>query len=332
MYRLGFRNEEKYCVEDSRPENQDSVLFTEDKTGAKDNESLFVIDVEGQQEKSENEIVSGDEENVDVCQINSSFWVDTSSSKDKFDNKNEEDDDDEEEEEIDDTDDDSHTRPISDLPVPKFPIIIKPNKVDSKKSSSQSNEKEKNTISWDNTYLDIQLDTKRGNDLNRDARKFCKVDEIMKKSVIVPGYEKLENVPAYNEGIQALRKKRKKERERTKGSKWYDMPATEMTDEIKHDLEVLQMRSVLDPKHFYKKNDLKVLPKYFQVGKVVDNAADFYNSRIPKKQRKRTMVDELLADAEFKRYNKRRYKEIIEERRKTHYKAHIRAKKLKRKK
>lgn len=38
-----------------------------------------------------------------------------------------------------------------------------------------------------------------------------------------------------------------------------------MTEEIKNDLEVLQMRSVLDPKHFYKKNDLKVLPKYFQV-------------------------------------------------------------------
>jgi len=43
------------------------------------------------------------------------------------------------------------------------------------------------------------------------------------------------------------------------------MPATELTDELKNDLEVLQMRSVLDPKHFYKKNDLKVLPKYFQV-------------------------------------------------------------------
>lgn len=43
------------------------------------------------------------------------------------------------------------------------------------------------------------------------------------------------------------------------------MPATEMTDEIKNDLEVLRMRSVLDPKHFYKKNDMNALPKYFQV-------------------------------------------------------------------
>ena len=69
-----------------------------------------------------------------------------------------------------------------------------------------------------------------------------------------------------------------------------------------------------------------------QVGKVADNAADFYHSRLPKKQRKRTIVDELLADAEFQTYNKRRYKEIIEERRKTNYKAHVKAKKLKRRK
>lgn len=56
-----------------------------------------------------------------------------------------------------------------------------------------------------------------------------------------------------------------REHEKTKGKKWYGLPATELTEEVKHDLEVLQMRSVLDPKHFYKKNDLKVLPKYFQV-------------------------------------------------------------------
>lgn len=56
-----------------------------------------------------------------------------------------------------------------------------------------------------------------------------------------------------------------REHEKTKGKKWYGLPATELTAEVKHDLEVLQMRSVLDPKHFYKKNDLKVLPKYFQV-------------------------------------------------------------------
>ena len=40
---------------------------------------------------------------------------------------------------------------------------------------------------------------------------------------------------------------------------------------------------------------------YLQVGTVVAGSADFYSSRIPKGQRKQTLVDELLADTEFRR-------------------------------
>jgi hypothetical protein len=118
-------------------------------------------------------------------------------------------------------------------------------------------------------------------------------------------------------GRKATKKMKKFEREKTKGDAWYGMGAPELTDESKRDLEVLQMRSALDPKRFYKKNDLKVLPKYFQVGQVVDSAADFYSDRIPNKLRKKTLVDELMADAEFKKYNKRKYAEIIERKEQT---------------
>ena len=38
-----------------------------------------------------------------------------------------------------------------------------------------------------------------------------------------------------------------------------------------------------------------------QMGRVVEGPADFYHSRIPKKQRKATLVDELLADVEFRK-------------------------------
>ena len=55
------------------------------------------------------------------------------------------------------------------------------------------------------------------------------------------------------------------EREKTKGEKWFHMAAPEITEERKHDLEVLQMRKALDPKRFYKSSDTKVAPKYFQV-------------------------------------------------------------------
>ena len=44
------------------------------------------------------------------------------------------------------------------------------------------------------------------------------------------------------------------------------MPAPEMTEELKNDLKVLQMRETLDRAHHYKKSDWKQLPKYFQVG------------------------------------------------------------------
>ena len=118
-------------------------------------------------------------------------------------------------------------------------------------------------------------------------------------------------------GKKASKKANKLEREKTKGAAWFGMGAPEMTEETKRDLEVLQMRNVADPKRFYKKNDLKVLPKYFQVGQVIDSPADYYSDRVPNKLRKKTLVDELMADAEFKKFNKRKYAEIIEKKEQT---------------
>ncbi|CAH3188444.1 unnamed protein product, partial [Porites evermanni] len=46
------------------------------------------------------------------------------------------------------------------------------------------------------------------------------------------------------------------------------------------------------------------------VGTVVEGSADFYSSRITKRQRKNNVIDELLSDAEFRRYNKKKYLEI----------------------
>ena len=92
-----------------------------------------------------------------------------------------------------------------------------------------------------------------------------RVEKLMEKSVIKPGFEKLESVPRYIEGKRELKSKRSKEADKTKGDKWFNLPATEMTEEKQRDLEIIQMRSILNPKQFYKKNDLKVVPKYFQV-------------------------------------------------------------------
>lgn len=84
-----------------------------------------------------------------------------------------------------------------------------------------------------------------------------------------------------------------------------------MTYTTKQDLEIIQMRSALDSTHFYKKNDLKVLPKYFQVGKVLPSPLDYYSERGQRTTKKKSIVDELMADAQFQKFNKRKYAETM---------------------
>ena len=55
-------------------------------------------------------------------------------------------------------------------------------------------------------------------------------------------------------------KKRKEERGETAGPGWFNLPKTEMTEELKKDLQVIKMRNILDSKRFYKKADKK-MPK-----------------------------------------------------------------------
>ena len=58
------------------------------------------------------------------------------------------------------------------------------------------------------------------------------------------------------------------EREQSAGWGWFDMPAPQLTQEIKNDLKLLRMRNALDPTRHYKTADSKKLPRYFQVSSV----------------------------------------------------------------
>nr|CAG4652269.1 EOG090X0GO7 [Triops cancriformis] len=193
-----------------------------------------------------------------------------------------------------------------------------------KSAASQESKKElSSTLTHDlqvSSYIDVTPATvlavgpstsDREGKMQQLSLRLSKEDDLLKQSVIKPGFEQQHILPPYQEAKKREKIEKRKEREKTKGKSWYDLPATEMTEERKRDLEILQMRSVLDTKQFYKKNDLKVLPKYFQIGKVVDSPVDFYASRIPRKERKRTLVDELMADAKFQNMNKKKYAEII---------------------
>ncbi|KAI9195971.1 hypothetical protein LWI28_019873 [Acer negundo] len=114
-----------------------------------------------------------------------------------------------------------------------------------------------------------------------------------------------------------LNKLLKKQVKDTAGTSWFDMPAATMTPELKKDLQLLKLRSVIDPKRHYKKGDSKskTLSKYFQVGTVVESASDFFSSRLSKKERKATLADELLSDSKLGQYRKRKVREIEDQNR-----------------
>ncbi|XP_012781504.2 deoxynucleotidyltransferase terminal-interacting protein 2 [Ochotona princeps] len=162
-------------------------------------------------------------------------------------------------------------------------------------------------------YINFNVNKLQSNKKILTQIKEKKKNELLQKAVITPEFEKNYCVPPYSESKRQLQKRRRKERQKTAGDGWFGMKAPELTDELKNDLKALKMRASMDPKRFYKKNDRDGFPKYFQVGTIVDNPADFYHSRIPKKQRKKTIVEELLADSEFRRYNRRKYSEIMAE-------------------
>ncbi|EPY53382.1 rRNA processing protein Fcf2 [Schizosaccharomyces cryophilus OY26] len=104
--------------------------------------------------------------------------------------------------------------------------------------------------------------------------------------------------------------KKKKAVKDTAGGDWFDMPATELTESVKRDIQLLKMRNVLDPKRHYRRENAKQMPKYFQTGTVIEGPQDYFSSRIPTRERKSTITDELVNDTERRGYFKKKYLEI----------------------
>ena len=110
-----------------------------------------------------------------------------------------------------------------------------------------------------------------------------------------------------------LAKAAKKSAPDSAGKSWFDLPASTITDEVKNDLRVLRLRSTFDPKNFYKKFDSTKFPKYFQFGTVVEGPTEFYSSRLTRKERKRTLTEEIMADPQLTAVRKKRYTKMQDE-------------------
>ena len=103
------------------------------------------------------------------------------------------------------------------------------------------------------------------------------------------------------------------------------MPKTDLTPELRRDLQLLKMRSVLDPKRHYKKDNSKSdVPAFSQVGTIIEGATEFYSSRIKNKDRKQTMLEEVIAQEQDSGRFNRKYQDIQTTKasgKKAHYKA-----------
>ncbi|KQK01612.1 rRNA-processing protein fcf2 [Brachypodium distachyon] len=130
-----------------------------------------------------------------------------------------------------------------------------------------------------------------------------------------PGNELVDGLFVAPRDPRKVNKLARKNVKDTTGKGWFDMPAPSITPELKKDLHILQLRHVMDPKrHFKRSGKSKVLPKYFQIGTVIEPAHEFWSSRLTKRERKTTLVDELLSDQKLKNYRMGKVREIQETR------------------
>lgn len=101
------------------------------------------------------------------------------------------------------------------------------------------------------------------------------------------------------------------EKKATAGSDWFNLPRTDVTPELKRELQILRMRDVLDPKRHYKKESSRaIIPEYSQVGTLIEGPTEFYSARIPNSQRKRSLVEEILEGERGSARFKTKYKEV----------------------
>ncbi|KAI9443480.1 Fcf2-domain-containing protein [Lactarius indigo] len=127
--------------------------------------------------------------------------------------------------------------------------------------------------------------------------------------------------PELTKSGKPLTKKEKKAlKEKTAGPKWFDLPAPAEADlpRLYKEYEALRLRNQLDPKRFYRKDPgegrgIKGLPKHFAIGTIAPTSTPFGGPSVdslPRSARKRTLVDELVDDAEARHYAKRKFNEL----------------------
>ena len=108
------------------------------------------------------------------------------------------------------------------------------------------------------------------------------------------------------------------------GDQWFNLPRTILTPALKRDLQLISMRSVLDPHRHYKKTSKANIPEFSQTGTVIEGPTEYFSARINRKDRAKNFVEEAMNTERQSGRFKRKYNEIQEKKtsgKKAHYKS-----------
>lgn len=91
-------------------------------------------------------------------------------------------------------------------------------------------------------------------------------------------------------------------------SRAFNMASSEVDERARNDIGALEMRQFADPSRNYKHEQRpSVGSRFFQLGTVVESKAEFFSSRLKRKERKRSLADELLDNRATRQHIKHRF-------------------------
>lgn len=205
----------------------------------------------------------------------------------------------------------------------KAPILKNISENDEATTLSNGDTKSVANMSLDQLFRELAKETKDGmNDSETTSEAENEFDKIQKEVSSLPKIEcelEIKSDPkapkksnksfVVNVNDPITVQKKTKEEPTDAGSKWFNMRTPEMTAALKRDLHVLKNRSVLDPKRHYKKEKWQT-PKFFETGTVIEGNTEFYSARMARKDRGKSLADEILHDSAANAYFKRKYTDI----------------------
>lgn len=169
--------------------------------------------------------------------------------------------------------------------------------------ASETAPQENENSEFEKIQLDIQKLPKIESSLEQQMREASQAKQALPNQVI-----KIDD-PITNPPRKA---DRKKERELDAGKDWFSMKKKELTPELKRDMLVIKNRAVLDRKRHYKKDKWEI-PKYFHTGTIIEGNTESLSARLAKRNRGRSLAEEILHDDDLNAYFKKKYYEIQEQ-------------------